>query len=271
MTLPKYFIFTFFLSLFFFIQSVNAAPNKLAIEYPVDITHGKVISNLSITSAITNVEYPYHIYLPAGFDEKSFKKYPIMYASDAQWVFNSFANRIDTKKLPIILVGIEEGPRHSKRRNVDYRLPGVGSFFQFFSTEFMPLVESKYNIDKNNRTLQGASFGGLLTLTFMLADDAFEPLFKNILSYDATVQLQGRAMINIAKERIKLNKEMNVNVVLTGAKKGNGKHVKKFAKQLKKVGFENLTVHTKQYNVSHGAISNASFDDSLDIVLGKTL
>lgn len=248
------------------ISHVEGAPNKSPIEHTVNVKQGIVEGNLSITSKITGVTYPYHIYLPKTYDASSDKRYPVIYASDAQWVFDSFVNNIKNKGLNIILVGIEEGPTKSNRRRMDYKLPGVGQYFQFFTSEFMPLIEQTYKVDTSNRTIQGTSFGGLMSLAFMLADNANKPLFKNILTYDASVSYQEKGMLNIAKQRYKLSNSMPVNLIITGARSANAKANKKFIKKLKRIGFTDLTVHWKNYNVSHYAISNVSFPESLDIL-----
>ena len=104
---------------------------------------GNYVGKSEIESEITGITYPYHIYLPASYEQNADKKYAIIYSLDAQWSFRAFAKFIDRDNRDVILVAIEEGPNNSKRREIDYRMPGVNDYFDFFRQEFMPVIESK--------------------------------------------------------------------------------------------------------------------------------
>ena len=56
---------------------------------------GKIEENLVFDSSITGISYPYHVYLPKGYDESN-KNYPVIYATDGQWEFKRFAHAIET-------------------------------------------------------------------------------------------------------------------------------------------------------------------------------
>ncbi|MGJ8680066.1 alpha/beta hydrolase [Paraglaciecola sp.] len=244
------------------------AAKKMAIEYPIKETQGQIFYNKSFTSTVTGVTYPYHVYLPSGYSKQSDKRFPIIYATDAQWVFNKFVQDAEKSQAQIIIVGIEEGPRRSKRRRIDYTFPGVDRYLQFLSTEFFPNIESEFRVDSQNRTLQGASFGGLLALAVLFSKDNSPTMFRHILSFDPSVQYQTKHLQKRINEFATSGSSTQVNLLLTGAaKRGNNKAVMKFASWLKSKEIKGIKIEAISYDVNHGGISHASFSQALQKIL----
>ncbi len=144
--------------------------------------NGEYVGKSILKSKITSIAYPYHIYLPASYQQDIDKHYSVIYVLDGQWNFKTIANSIDGENRDIIVVAIEEGPEGSDRRAIDYRLPRAITYLEFFRQEFLPFIESTYRIDSDDRSFQGVSFGGIVTTVLMLVDDHQQPLFKNYIA-----------------------------------------------------------------------------------------
>ncbi|WP_447400808.1 alpha/beta hydrolase [Vibrio harveyi] len=130
----------------------------------------------NIFSNITGVSYPYDIYLPENYEERT-TSLPVIYVSDGNGTGQGFGNLIANAELDVILIAIHEGP--PGRRNIDYLPPGVDDFYLFLTQELIPIVEAEYDIDPNERTLAGHSFGGAKTAYIMLTEDIGVEFFKN--------------------------------------------------------------------------------------------
>ncbi|KQO18371.1 alpha/beta hydrolase [Paenibacillus sp. Leaf72] len=120
------------------------------------------------------------------------KGYPIIYATDGDAVFGTFAEAalLQTRKPhgydPVIIVGIgypSGEPFDMTRRCYDFTTPaklenlparpngqpwpehgGADGFLDFLETELKPVLEKEFPIDKERQTIFGHSLGGLLVL-----------------------------------------------------------------------------------------------------------
>ena len=231
---------------------------------------GEYVGKSELSSAVMGIVYPYHIYLPASYQQNVDKNYPIIYALDGQWNFKTIVNHIEQQNLEVILVAIEEGPLGSDRRAIDYRLPGAITYLDFFRQEFMPLIESSYRINANNRSFQGASLGGLAATVFMLLDDHQQPLFKNYIVNDAPYWDQAELMQNLIEKRLLIENKIDSNFYITSAfPLGNHLTVINFIESMEKRSIPNLTIHHEWYMVHHDNILNASLEDTLKLISEK--
>lgn len=219
------------------------------------------IEHRVITSAITGISYPLHIYLPADYG-LSDKTYPVIYATDGQWIFQGFADAIDQQAIDVILVAIEQGP--NDRRSVDYLLPGARRYFSFLTTELLPDMERDYRIDSSRRILSGTSYGGVLVGAALLLDDPVAPHFAYYLCFDASFYVHPEASRQLMTERYNASQILAANLVLTSATTiGNDIHVSQFQQQLQQLNFTGLDILRKKYPVHHNDVAQPSFEDSL--------
>jgi hypothetical protein len=231
---------------------------------------GKYKGKSLFTSKITGVTYPYHVYLPASYENNPNKVYPIIYALDGQWSLRGLAITIDRDNRDIIVVAIEEGPEESNRRNIDYRLPGATLYTEFFKQEFLPSIESTYRIDADNRSVQGTSLSGIMTTAFLFLDDHKTPLFKNYIAYDAAYWDNPELMQRLIKNRLQIENRMDSNLYLTTAfPLGNHFFVMDFIDNLEQYAIPGLNIHHEWYMVMHNNIFGASIDNTLDLIYGK--
>lgn len=221
------------------------------------------VINTSFLSSITGVDYPVHIYLPENYDSST-ENYPVIYATDGQWIFSGFSSAIKSRRLDIILVAIEQGP--DNRRATDYLLPGAQTYFEFLRTEFLPYIESEYRVDQDQRTIQGASYGGLFVGLALLMDDVVDPLFKNYLCFDGSFFEHPNATSQLEYARYNASLVMNANLVLTSALgvNNNDRVVTQFQSNLLNRNYTGLTIYKSSYNVHHNDVAQPSFEYSLD-------
>lgn len=229
----------------------------------------KIDSNYE--SAITGINYPVHIFLPADYQHENAqqKNYPVIYATDGQWIFDSFANILERKGYSAILVAIEQGP--NDRRATDYLMPGAEDYFGFLTSELMPSIESDYRVDTNKRTLSGTSYGGLFTGTVLVMDDVSDPLFKNILSFDASFWKNWTTTTQLEQARYNASDTMNITLVLTAATgtQGNQTSVNRFQTLLQNRAYNGLKIYRQDYDLVHEAMADPSFDYAVGVLLGQ--
>lgn len=236
---------------------VTAPPQTPAVSNPR-------VKQTTITSAITGITYPLRIYLPADYDSSA-THYPVIYATDGQWVFNGFSKLLDEKPVSAILVAIEQGP--DNRRNLDYLWPGAQHYYQFLITELLPTIEREYRVDASQRTLSGTSYGGVLVGLVLLMDDIAAPHFKNYLSFDASFYEHPQATEDLYLARFNASQEMHAKLVLTSATTiGNDHYVTAFQQALERADFAGLIIHRTKYAVHHNNVADPSFADALDFI-----
>ena len=149
-----------------------------------------------------------YVQLPANYNPKSDKKYPVVYILDGE-VFlptvSDVQNYYSGGFTPeMVLVGIS----NSKNRMRDLTTSKITSaygneengeaanFFKFIETELIPFIEKKYPVT-NFRTLIGHSYGGLFTIYTLI----YHPqLFSNYLAIDPSLDWDDQKLINESRE-----------------------------------------------------------------------
>lgn len=167
-------------------------------------------------SQTTGIVYPISYSYPDDYNEAREEPYPVMYVLDGQYHFENFSGIVRAQGLPVVVIGIHEGP--ANRRSVDYLLPGAGNYFQFLTQEFIPFIEEYNHVSSEGRTLVGTSASGVFVNTALLLDDPDDPVFANLLSNDAPfVTLHHAATLELEEARYAMSTNMPVHFILTGA------------------------------------------------------
>ncbi len=240
------------------------APIASPTPAPVSMEEWRKVHS-TVTSSITGVTYPVHVYLPQTY-LVSAQDYPVIYATDGQWVFESFSRMLAEQEVPAILVAIEQGP--DNRRATDYALPGAEDYLAFLRAELLPLIESEYRVDTLNRSLVGSSFGGLFVGTVLFLDDVSEPLFKNYMAFDASFWQNWPTTQELEQARYNASQELNVTLVLSAATgaQSNRYNVGLYQQMLEQRNYSGLTIYRRDYPVNHEQIADPSFEDAIQLL-----
>ena len=126
----------------------------------------------------------------------------------------------------------------------------LNSISTFFSKEFLPLVESQYRIDSNNRTLFGHSYGGVL-IRHALINEVNTPLFKNFISSDGPFRVEDANYRKLENKAYKKNSLADKTLFLAGGMLANGPMVSGFYDTIQSYGLEDFTVYHKSFDLGH--------------------
>jgi S-formylglutathione hydrolase FrmB len=157
------------------------------------IAHGKVQEGLTVESKVLGKSVRYTLYLPPDY-ETSHRLYPVVYLlhgysdNDTGWLQFGEANRIADEGIangtipPMILV-MPDGGVSFYINNFD----GSVRYEDFFVSEFIPRVESRYRIrsEKQYRAIAGLSMGGFGALVHAMKHP---DLFSACVAFSAGVR-----------------------------------------------------------------------------------
>lgn len=195
---------------------------------PVSINRTEVHK---ITSVSNGIVYPIYVALPGSYNYTS-QTYPVVVMLDA---YSSFGTMVQmtrllafNKELPdLIIVGISsEGgskefnynrmrdftPTELKSEREKQLIPVSGGgekFLNFIKDELLPMVESKYRINKEDKTLVGHSLGGLFVF-FTLFEEP--KLFNKYVAISPALMLGDEYMLKKEKLFGEKSKELNASV-----------------------------------------------------------
>jgi predicted alpha/beta superfamily hydrolase len=175
---------------------------------------GFVIENsavIPIHSEALGRDYEIYVKTPPGYDkpENAGRRYPVLYLTDGPYTFQvaSGLSRVPFSQerfQEFIIVGFSwaegEPPAISRRRDLtpwrDPEINGVTgggeAYLGFLKQEALPLVETRYRIDRAARTLGGQSYGGLFGLWTAFRDPG---LFANYILTSPSIWFAGRQIL----------------------------------------------------------------------------
>ncbi|HLN72728.1 MAG: alpha/beta hydrolase-fold protein [Methylococcaceae bacterium] len=147
-----------------------------------------IVTSRIIWSDKVQDNFKIYISLPPGYDSLRFPKYPVVYFLDGGG--GSF-HTINTEYMEqglipeVITIGI--GYPAASQRNRDYTY-GFANFYKFMKQELIPQMDKEFNIDINNRTLFGHSYGGICVLFTMFEYyDYNDILFHNLIAASPSI------------------------------------------------------------------------------------
>lgn len=126
-----------------------------------------------------------YVRLPTDYDPDGLA-YPVIYVLDGDSLFpilaaNHLFLHYDDQLPEAVIVGVAYGgfDPSVNRRNIDFQSPGAGvpeggagaeAFVGFLRDELIPIIESRFHVDPEQRVLFGQSRGGNLVLYSAVAD-----------------------------------------------------------------------------------------------------
>lgn len=136
-----------------------------------------------VPDPVSDRRYQVFVHLPPSYSENPERRYPVLYATDADYAFpilRQISRRVNLDGPVIeefILVGLSysEGDSGTASRNRDYTptpngprrasstVHGGGPAYQtYLKTQVLPFIEGRFRADPSRRVLLGHSYGALL-------------------------------------------------------------------------------------------------------------
>jgi uncharacterized protein len=160
-----------------------------------------------IQSKIMNDRYKLFIGYPENYNPNRIKPYPVLYLPDGNWIedFSSVGTHgilgmiykwIKSGNIPdliFVAIGYPNNQEPATQRQRDFLFDKkADKYFSFMKNELTPYLEGLYNIDPNDRTLLGYSYGGVFSFyTAMQYYADTNRLFKNIMAGDPSLWYPG--------------------------------------------------------------------------------
>jgi len=226
----------------------------------------------SIASAHTGMAYGYYVWLPPGY-ASSTSSYPIVYATDSEYRFNTLQFAVQNFATPVILVNIDA--TSSARRWVDFTMPGAQAYFRFLTQELIPQIEARYRADPTRRIFSGHSLSGEFAMYALYLDTPGHRAFSSIISEDGSFWGEPTmTILDSAPEAVALEQQMHdtsldlgVNLVLAGDTTSNGPRVNALSSYLSTRGYQRLRMRTASFSLGHVSMDGPAFADGLAFAL----
>lgn len=196
-------------------RRVLRLPNRRA-----EIRHGRIERIEMFESKILSNQRQITVYLPAGYDERDDRRYPVLYMQDGQnlfdaerayvpgnhWRLQEAADQAIGERTaePMIIVGVDHaGPgRMDEYTPVrDRKHSGGGraaEYARFLIEELKPAIDERYRTlpDAANTGVGGSSLGGLVSLYLVLQHP---DVFRRAAVMSPSVWWSERAILNDAQ------------------------------------------------------------------------
>lgn len=236
---------------------------------PVTITTG---ITFKLHSKIMNEDRIICIGVPDYYELNPQKKYPVFYAVDGQWNFNtamhSSAWLSDPKfgKIQQIIVVTIHTLDHRERDltptfdKQQHMGGGADTFYQFIKEELIPFVDKNYRT-ANYKVLCGSSLGGLFVINAFVNDPDF---FNGYLSTSPYLGWDNMLLLGKTKEFLSKKPVLHSRLYITKANEGEEFGVDALAALLKKYPIKNLAwKYDKHPDEVHETINHKGIWDGM--------
>ena len=229
----------------------------------IDYSVGTRLPVQTIRSAYTAFSYPIRIYLPRNFVTD--RVYPIIYAPDAEHLFDKTADLLDELGKEVILVGI--GYNDRQQRAADYLLPGTRDYYNFIALELVPFIEAQYRVDTDNRIYSGHSDSGLAGALIIFFEPPDNRLFRSYLLHDPNTfdALEDIQALNAAYSE--QHSSLPINLLVSGSAYGNYKAANYFRWIVRDSEYTDIYHSFQFYEEEHAAMYLPSFRLGVDTLL----
>jgi len=243
-------------------EQPKVSPDKMSPPVTIDNSE-----QFTLYSSNTRQEYKIYIHLPASYS-RSDTIYPVIYELDADIGFGitSGASTLlsHRKEMPeAILVGIAYGAypgQEGNNRGRDYsptavaeypKSGGAENFFRFIRDELIPVIDLEYRTNPIDRTLSGASFGGLFSLYVLFEHPG---IFNRYKISSPNLRWDNGVIFEYEKKYSEKHSDLPANVFLSvGDVEQRVKSWNKLVQILNDRNYKNLKLTTKiYYDAPHG-------------------
>ena len=235
-----------------------------------------VRTTLTIASTHAAMTYDVQVYLPAGY-ATSTRRYPVIYAADAEWRFNVLSDVLERQNRAIILVNV--GNMGGARRFVDFTMPGAEAYYRFLTQELIPRVEAAYRADPADRTYCGHSLSGEFALYAFYLEQPGARFFRSIISEEGSFwygpdqrivgsPLTAEPATRMEAELFARDRNLQATLVMAGDGRGNAALVAPLYEHLAGRGYPNLRHAHFTYNLGHLPMDGVAFTEALQFIFG---
>ena len=232
-------------------------------------------SNMAIASRETGVNYPLSIYTPPGY-ESSMERYPVVYATDAEYRFNVLSDVLDATHRKVILVNI--GALSSARRFVDFTMPGAEPYYRFLTNELIPSIDAQYRTMPGNRILTGHSLSGEFVMYALYLDRVGPRAFSAFISEEGSFwdtpegafhgPIGDEPSTSMEAAMFQADRNLPVTLVMAGDTTANGRLVMAVHDFIAARGYSQLKLALNSYTVGHVGMDGPAFSDAMNFILG---
>ena len=238
---------------------------------------------LKVHSSIVGRDYILDVNLPRDYDDTT-KTFPVVYVLDGQWDFPLVASIYGQQYYDgfvpgLIVVGVTwggENPNYDSLRAFDFsptsvnqpdRYGNAPKFLKFIKDELIPFIQSKYRVDKNDRTLMGSSMGGLFTIYTLLNQTS---IFNKYVCTSPVVTWDHDLLFKMEKKYAENNSKLPVKLYMAVGGYENIKPLEKFAEQIKEGKFEGLKFRSKVIEgMGHSGGKSEGFSRGIQFVFER--
>jgi hypothetical protein len=225
----------------------------------------------SINSAETGIAYGLDIWLPPGYSQSA-ARYPVIYAMDCEYRFDTLTQVLQRSATPAILVNV--CAMGSARRWVDFTMPGASPYYRFVTRELIPFIDSNYRTVPASRTLSGHSLSGEFAMYALYMESPANRYFTSIISeecscwYNASMLFSQQLPEAIAMEQAMYDADhqLPVNLVMAGDALGNEPEVAAAFATISKRNYVGLRSIQPIYNLGHVPMDGPAFKDAIDFI-----
>ncbi|MEC4090546.1 alpha/beta hydrolase [Pseudoalteromonas rubra] len=245
-------------------SDTGTAQQGLSDQVVQSFVPGERVQLDAIASSYTGVSYPLKIYLPQN--RVANKTYPVIYALDAEWRFDTIADSLDDNKMEVIVVGVENYADDNYKHREDYsQWPLARDYFDFINKELAPSIEARYPVNQSDRTIMGHSNTGLIVGLVLLMDDPQQPFFHRHVSFDGSFWAHPETTSQLIDDRRAQSQALKSRTILVGANGsiGNVLYVRQFDALLERANFAQLDLTYLEYKQDHIPVVAHSMDEVL--------
>lgn len=243
---------------------VGPLTGQACVDTPVTgAPQGNDTRTEQLASVNTGFTYPISMYFPPNYAAGGL--HPVVYAADAEFEFQTLVDTVRARGYNAIVIGVGNGG--SDRRFVDYGGPGWVPYYRFITGELMPLVETRYRVDRSRRTFAGYSLSGSWGGVAVFLEDVAARKFSGVISVDGAFWRQTDEIYAFEQAMFNASRNLPVSIYLAAAE--NEPSITQMRLRLEGRGYTGLRLRQQNYALSHAAVLAPGLVDGLAFVFGN--
>ncbi len=180
---------------------------------------GHITDVFTTPSELLGREVPIRVYLPAGYDENTLKRYSVLYMQDGanaflpdeaflgqDWSMRQTLETLDGMSLihQTLIVAV-----HTEDRMVDYTKPGFDTYARALATEIKPAIDARFRTltGRCDTSLMGSSLGGVASFACAWQ---YPDIFGNAACLSSTFGFQDDLMDRVRHDELGVRQQLKI-------------------------------------------------------------